>query len=120
MKIRRALQQIGHGDFSGTLTLRRTDYLRQEGLVINDTLDTLRKRFGQVLDEQIALENVVRDMRLAIEGGSIGEMRRMQGVMAGRVQCFRNALEEFKLKPDDADNHPVQAPEEHETLQPTT
>jgi hypothetical protein len=112
IKLRETLRRIGDGDFSGSLTLRRSDYLRRESDVINATLETLRKRFAEVLDEQTALEGVVREMGNAIEGGSIGEIRRMHAVLGGRVRCARKVLEDFKLSDDNAAVKPVAKPAE--------
>jgi hypothetical protein len=68
------------------------------------------------------LEGVVREMGGAIEGGSIGEMRRMHAVMEGRVRSFRVALEEFQLEADDEPPKPSpreESADQWETLQPS-
>lgn len=97
-KLRGALRKIGDGDLSQHIRLRRTDYLREEAEVVNAMTDTLRRKFSAVKDEQTALESALKEMGHAIEGGSIGEMRRTHAVLKGRVGCLRRELDTFIMR----------------------
>lgn len=126
-KLRDALKRIGEGDLSQHIRLRRTDYLREEAEVVNAMTDTLRRKFAAVKDEQAALESALKEMGQAIEGGSIGEMRRTHAVLKGRVGCLRRELETFIVKTAEGEAerqasavHTYRQPEDQETYETVT
>lgn len=103
IKIRKTLARIGEGDLTQHVTLRRTDYLREEAALINEMTAMLKRRFITAKDEQAAIEGAIKEMGKAIEGGSIGEIRRTHALMAACVRSLRNEMDKIIIEPVAAD-----------------
>jgi len=96
-RFRQVQQDIGKGDLSGNVRLRKNDYLKEDGENLGEMLDSLRNRIREIdyLDEK--LQSGLVELRAAVEDGTRPEVHDRLGDVEDKAGKLRSQLKNFTL-----------------------
>jgi methyl-accepting chemotaxis protein len=96
-RFRQVFAQVGGGDLSARVNLRRTDYLYEEAKAINEMIDRLAERARMARDGWGAARAAVHDLQQAIGPARGAELQPAVARLESRLTALGHALEGLRL-----------------------
>ena len=96
-RFRQVYKEVTKGKLSGSVRLRKNDYLKEDAELISTMLDSLRTRMREIefLDER--LQSRLVELRSAVELGTEPEVRDQLGDVENTAGKLRSQIQNFTL-----------------------
>jgi nitrogen fixation/metabolism regulation signal transduction histidine kinase len=92
------MRDIGRGDLSMTVKLRKKDYLWDEVAVLNEMIESLNRKIHRTLQAQHELEATCAHLGAALDREDLLAAQEHLGVLERRVEELRTSLETFRTR----------------------
>jgi methyl-accepting chemotaxis protein len=113
VQLRRVLREVGAGDLTNRVTLRKKDSLWREANVLNHTIDELAGSVGELEREARDVQSRLRWLRTSIATGRRGEILDQLSALDGHAQALVGAVDRFTLESDVEAGRPVLVSSNH-------
>jgi methyl-accepting chemotaxis protein len=96
-RFRKIFREVTDGDLTGTVRLRKNDYLKDDAELLSIMIDSLRSRLREIdyLDER--LQTRLAELRTAVEGESPTEVRERLGDVESTAGKLRSDIQGFTI-----------------------